>query len=276
MGKIREAIISALGTYYGLGIIKQSAFPPNESEIIINSIKSAKNDLNEVKKNLETYLMEAKVEQGAFVKKKVRKQRKKKELESPPSSELPSAEVISTKEESLHSKAQHLLIRLGLITKCSTWIASNDRNTTYKGKDLGAGCLDTLPNLGLGDEAMKRIKLIDVIWLNQKAPICAFEVEATTSIYSGLLRLSDLISVIPAINIKLFIVASEARQEKVMEELSRPTFQKIGLSDYCRFISIEELESLLSKVESLSGHVSPSIVDTISIALENDFESGMG
>jgi hypothetical protein len=42
------------------------------------------------------------------------------------------------------------------------------------------------------------------------------------------------------------------------------------LNDYCEFISIEELEYLLKRVENLSGHVQPSILDTISIGLEED------
>jgi len=164
---------------------------------------------------------------------------------------------------------------LGKITACSVCIASNDKNKTFMGEKLARDCLPSLPNLGLPEEATKRIKMIDVIWIRLKAPICAFEVEATTLIYSGLLRLSDLMTSIPSINMQLFIVAPAEKQQKVMQELSRPTFKHIGLSEYCRFISIEELESLLSKVEGLSGHVSASILDTISIALENDFQSGM-
>jgi hypothetical protein len=288
LGPIRDALISAWGTKYGWGILNQVALPEVESKKILDAIQAGKNDVDEVLKNLATYLIQAKAHQEAFSENKIRQHLEKHENEyssspelPPPkefihSPELPSPEIISAKEDSLHSKAQSLLIRLGKITKCSIWVASNDKNKTFMGEKLVRDCLPSLPNLGLTEEATKRIKLIDVIWLHLKAPICAFEVEATTLIYSGLLRLSDLISVIPAINIQLFIVAPREKQQKVMEELSRPTFQKIGLNDYCRFISIEELESLLSKVEGLSGYVSPNILDTISIALDNDFESGMG
>ncbi len=37
------------------------------------------------------------------------------------------------------------------------------------------------------------IELIDVLWLDQIAVAAAFEVEKSTSIYSGLLRMSDLL-----------------------------------------------------------------------------------
>jgi hypothetical protein len=89
---------------------------------------------------------------------------------------------------------------------------------------------------------------------------CAFEIETTTSIYSGLLRMSDLLAEVPAIKIDLFIVAPKERQEKVMGELARPTFSKLGLSEYCRFIASEELEALSKRVHGLSGHIQPSLL----------------
>jgi len=77
------------------------------------------------------------------------------------------------------------------------------------------------------------------------------------------------------VNIKLYIVAQKEREEKVLKELSRPTFRKIGLNDYCEFISIEDLESLLNKIENLAGHIQPSILDTIAIGLkEKDEQDG--
>jgi hypothetical protein len=43
------------------------------------------------------------------------------------------------------------------------------------------------------DEATNRtIELIDVLWLQGNAIVAAFEIESTTSIYSGLLRMADL------------------------------------------------------------------------------------
>jgi hypothetical protein len=172
---------------------------------------------------------------------------------------------VSEEEDSTHSQAQNALIKLGRITGCSVWIASNDRNRSFRGKTLGNDCLKQLPNLGLSDEATRRISLIDIIWIKQNAPVCAFEVETTTSIYSGLLRMADLLSVVPALNVKLYIVAPRERQDRVHSELTRPIFRKIGLNDFCKFIPLEELTILLSKVEGFGGHIQPTIVDKIAI-----------
>jgi hypothetical protein len=39
--------------------------------------------------------------------------------------------------------------------------------------------------MGLSDEAMRRLSLIDVIWVSENAPICAFGAETSTSIDSA-------------------------------------------------------------------------------------------
>lgn len=79
------------------------------------------------------------------------------------------------------------------------------------------------------DEATnKTIELIDVLWLESNAIAAAFEVESTTSIYSGLLRMSDLISMQPNLNIPLYIVAPDDRRDKVFKEVNRPTFSRLS------------------------------------------------
>jgi hypothetical protein len=56
-----------------------------------------------------------------------------------------------------------------------------------------------------------------------------------------------------------------ALQERVRSELTRSTFRKIGLNDFCKFIPLEELLKLLSKIEDLVGHIQPTIVEKIAI-----------
>jgi len=85
--------------------------------------------------------------------------------------------------------------------------------------------------------------------------------------------MSELLSVVPALTMQLFIVTPRVRQDKVRAELDRPPFQKIGLSEFCRFIAVEDSDSLLSKVEDLKGHAQPSIIDTIAVELEDRLES---
>jgi len=52
----------------------------------------------------------------------------------------------------------------------------------------------------------------------------SFEVEHTTSIYSGILRMADLMALQPNLNIRAHIVAPFDRKDKVLQEISRPVF----------------------------------------------------
>jgi len=270
LGQIRDTLISAWGTTYGWGIRNQQLLQDKPAETIISIIQSHPNDLSFIQSRLGGLKDEAEAARKAKALPKKRGRPRKTEAEP---EEFEKA-TTTKREESEHIKSQSGLIQLGKITGCSVWIASNDRNRQYRGKNLGDGCLKSLPNLGLSTEATKRISYIDVIWIRQNAPVCAFEVETTTSVYSGLLRMSDLLAEVPALNIKLFIVAPSDREQKVREELARPTFRKIGLNEYCRFIAIPDLHSLLAKVEDLQGHVQPSILDTIALEFDES-ESAM-
>lgn len=75
-----------------------------------------------------------------------------------------------------------------------------------------------------GASSQRLISLIDVLWIKKNKVAAAFEVEHTTSIYSGLLRMSDLVALSPNLTFPLYIVTPQERIEKVRAELSRPTF----------------------------------------------------
>lgn len=140
-----------------------------------------------------------------------------------------------------HSHIQWLLATIGRNLGCKVWIASNDHKRTWQGETLGSLSEADLPYLGLDRETQRIIKLIDVIWLQGRRVAAAFEVEKSTQIFSGLLRMSDLLAVAPNLNIPLYIVAPARRIEKVRRELKRPTFQTLGLHEQCGFFSFEDL-----------------------------------
>jgi predicted RNA-binding protein len=156
--------------------------------------------------------------------------------------------------KSLHTKMQYVLVKLGMLGKCSVWVARNDRNKSYLGQKFSDLCLRELPKLGFSPGVSKLIENIDVLWLKANMIIGAFEIEESTSIYSGLLRLSDLANLVPNIKIQLFIVAPEKRRGKVLEEANRPTFSgqimETSLNTICRIWTYEDVEDTY---ESLKG-----------------------
>jgi hypothetical protein len=69
-------------------------------------------------------------------------------------------------------------------------------------------------------------ELIDVIWFRKGSGelACAFEVEQSTSIYSGILRMKDLALSLPEQGGHFYVVAPETREKEVVAQMTRPAF----------------------------------------------------
>ena len=124
------------------------------------------------------------------------------------------------------------------------WVARNDRSKKWLGKPLGEipRMVPELPTQ-FNEATNRTIELIDVLWLKGNSIVAAFEVECTTAVYSGLLRMSDLLALQPNLEINLFLVAPDERQDKVEQEILRPTFalREKPLAKVCGFISFSKL-----------------------------------
>jgi len=176
-------------------------------------------------------------------------------------------------EKSPHDEMQYLLLKLGSDIGLDVWVARNDLNKEFNGvifKDI-PNSKKELPRQF--DEATnKTIEKIDVLWLQGDAIIAAFEIEHTTSIYSGILRMADLISMQPNIKINLYIVAPDERRDKVFEEINRPIFAKLKppLPKICRFIPYSELKKGTEKVKEYVKHLKPEFIEEIAESCEPD------
>lgn len=105
-----------------------------------------------------------------------------------------------------HIKIQYKLLTLGAEMGLDVWVARNDRSRSYEGQTLGAlsRMVQELPTQ-FNAATQRTIELIDVLWLKGNSIVSAFEVESTTSIYSGLLRMSDLLALQPNLDISLYL-----------------------------------------------------------------------
>src|SRR5271156_5097560 len=90
----------------------------------------------------------------------------------------------------------------------------------------------------------------------------AFEIEHTTAIYSGLLRMADLLALQPNMDIRLHIVAPDEKREKVLREIKRPVFSLLErgpLYEHCSYISYGAIQQL-ADTKHLE-HMNDSIVE---------------
>jgi len=152
--------------------------------------------------------------------------------------------------DALHTRIQWALIRLGRAEGCSVWVPPNDRNLSFATQPFSSHTLARLPNFGFDENTRRIVQNIDALWLARNVIRRAFEIESTTQIFSGLLRLNDLVLAQPNNQIQLFIIAPSRRRERVQAQLLRPSFQ--SLIACCEFVSFETVEAQMKKLEALS------------------------
>jgi hypothetical protein len=146
-------------------------------------------------------------------------------------------------------RIQGLLAKIGEEMGFDIWLPNPDRVRVSKvWQPKNPRTLLTALPLSYDKATQSTIGLIDVIWIKNKRSIArAFEVEHTTSIYSGILRMADLVALQPDIKIKMHIVAPLDRQEKFSTEIRRPVFSYMTngrLSDMCTFISYDDVKHI--------------------------------
>jgi hypothetical protein len=143
--------------------------------------------------------------------------------------------------ESEHSWMQWTLLRLGRQAGQKVWAPRGDQGRIEAKFDFK----DFEPTFASGlDTQVKYVENIDVVWKEEFRIDAAFEIENSTSIYSGLLRFADLTMVAPNTHYPLFIVAPSERRNRVREQLARPTFKHIKIAEKVRFLSYEKVREV--------------------------------
>jgi hypothetical protein len=187
------------------------------------------------------------------------------EPEEAPATGDSEAQVPTESATTRHSEIQYHLLTLGRELGLDVWVARNDRGRKWNGEALGSlpRMLDQLPTQ-FNEATTRTIELIDVLWLAGNSIVAAFEVECTTSVYSGLLRMSDLLALQPNLDISLYLVAPDDRRDKVEQELLRPTFslREKPLAKICGFLPFSILCEKLAGIRKLglSASLKPSFL----------------
>ncbi len=159
--------------------------------------------------------------------------------------------------DSTHTGIQGALRDLGKSLGFDVWVAANDRGRAYGAGSLGDGCLAELPvQAGTGGEA---IRLIDVVWLEsgRGRVAAAFEVEHSTSIYSGIVRMLDLaLGSDSGAQSVLFLVAPDDRREQVAQQLRRPAFARVSELGI-RYLPYSELNRHREAISRFGSSIKP-------------------
>jgi type II restriction enzyme len=152
------------------------------------------------------------------------------------------ADVAREDGDRSHTEIQLWLRDLGRALGYGVHIAINDRGRGCGGGRLGDDCVSELPARLAEAPWADAVRLIDVLWIRNDDIVAAFEVEHSTTIYSGIVRLLDLALGAPAaIARELFIVAPDDREAEVQAQLRRPAFKSVAALSV-RYLPYGELE----------------------------------
>jgi len=117
-----------------------------------------------------------------------------------------------------HAEVEGMLIDLGNLLGFDTFCA--DKSKIFNDARLSEWTsLKKIPNFSMA-KIVRVARLIDVIWFKDDFPVYAFEVEVSTDITKGLLRLHQLIQ----FQTGLFIISSQKMQNKFNIEISKSPF----------------------------------------------------
>jgi len=240
-------------------------FDPEDGHIITEAIKEAIANPVERDYDKAKYHRRPKI----FESKKVGVVTVPEEEEETTQSPLTTVEA----EKSTHEEIQWLLLKIGSSLGLGVWVARNDRNRSFNGiafSDI-ENFRTELPRQ-FDDATNRTIELIDVLWLQGDTIVAAFEVEHTSAIYSGLLRMADLITMQPNIRINLYLVAPDDRFEKVFNEINRPTFGRLKppLPRICKFIPYSSLKDEIENIGDRVKYMKSEFIESIAISCEPD------
>jgi hypothetical protein len=145
-----------------------------------------------------------------------------------------------------HSDIQAKLILIGSYLNYRTYTPDRGKQSIYG--LLGDLCSEKeIPKDSIPAVSIDTVRFIDVIWFDEEGyPTHAFEVEHSTDITKGLLRLYQ----VHKLRIKLYIIAEEENKTKFERELQKNPFHKIK-QEYV-FKNYQELDEFFESVKNFS------------------------
>lgn len=154
-------------------------------------------------------------------------------------------------EPRVHTEIQAKLRDIGIYEGYDVWVA--DRGVEWNGAALGDGCLRDLPVVA-AEPTRRVMRRIDVIWFRRGAghPERFYEIENSTSVYSGLLRFNDVMIDFPIPD--AFIVGDgDKTLAKFEREIARRTFEHSGLRSVTQFLYYEQVRDTWKRFQAIGA-----------------------
>jgi len=147
-----------------------------------------------------------------------------------------------------HYDLQAKLVLVGGYLGYRTFVPAPDKGRMTIYGNLGGLCTEQeIPEGAIPGLSLNTVKFVDVIWFDEEGyPTHAFEVEHTTDITKGLLRLYQ----VHKLRIKMFIISEEVNKNKFHREVAKSPFVKI--KNEFVFKNYDELDEFFQSVKHFS------------------------
>lgn len=151
-------------------------------------------------------------------------------------------------EEFNHTYYQGLLVEIGNIKKMQTFVPYQDKNKLYLNNKLSE-IISIKKFYDFSYENItKKAITVDVSWFNErKMPSIFFEVEHSTNIQNSLVKFIEL----QDFNVKLFIIADNARKKEYNYKISLNAFSQI--KERVQFMSYDKLSEWHTKTYAITN-----------------------
>lgn len=150
--------------------------------------------------------------------------------------------------ETDHSRMIYYLALLGAKAGFDIFVGQREQRDTFDGKSLKELGTDIKKFKNVPDDASvtDRIRMIDVLWLENGLIKYEFEVENTTGISDAVIRGSNIPD---ELNVKRFIIIPKERERKLHKRLQEPIIYQAVKKDNWQFITYEHLEALYNNTK---------------------------
>jgi len=156
--------------------------------------------------------------------------------------------IISPGEEVDHERVIGVVSSFGKEFNFNNWIGEQEIRRTpelKKYKDI-----EKLKIPGLDDVVIGRLKNIDVIWLQRKTiPVALIEVEHTTDVRQGLVRMANVFEELPHLDVKAFVILPDKRQDRLNKVLKEPSIRALLKKKIIYYATYSMIAELLDETE---------------------------
>ena len=162
--------------------------------------------------------------------------------------EQPMPDELKARYDFDHDSMMAALARIGKVLGYDIWIA--EREVSRNNILASYRTINKLRIPGIDTSALYRIEEVDVIWLLRKeVPCWLIEIEHTTDIRSGIMRMANIIGLIPHLNVRFLVVIPNGKYRAFERVINEPAIQRLMRGREILCLIYSEVAHLLDIME---------------------------